>query len=212
MDDYDDYAREQWINELYADFSREVLEGRDDLFGEVVNKFTAERLQSYYLANPKVIERALCALNEAQALLGGHPAASLVLAVTAAEVGLKSGFLKPILYGLVHDEAMAVVIAELIPEQRNDKFQKLLFGILKQYGGVDLESHKRTGIAQTLWEEIRTTQKTRNAVVHRADDTTVADAEKAIAIASEIILNVFPSVIAKLDLQTTTSLEVQKKP
>lgn len=211
MDDYEDYAREQWLNELYSDFSKEVLEGRDDLFGEVINKFTSERLQSYYMENPKVMERAIWALKEAQGLLAGHTAGSLVLAVAAAEVGLKSGLLKPILYGLVHDDAMAVVIAELIPEQRNDKFQKLLFGILKEYGGVDLGTYKRSGVAQTLWEEMQTTQKARNGVVHRAEDVSTDEAERGIAIATEIVNNIFPSVIAKLDLATTVSMEVQKK-
>jgi hypothetical protein len=112
MDDYDDYAREEWISSLYSDFAKDVLARHDDLYGEVINQFTSERLQSYYVENPRVIGRALWSLGEARSLLATHPSAALVLAVTAAEVGLKSGLLKPILHGLVHDDVMAVSQAD----------------------------------------------------------------------------------------------------
>jgi hypothetical protein len=134
-----------------------------------------------------------------------------VLAVVAAEAGLKSGLLKPILHGLVHDEAMAMVIAELVPEQRNDKFQKLLFTILKEYGGVDLQTFKRPGIGQTLWEEIKRTQKIRNDLIHSAEAPARADAEKAVQIAAVIIETLFPAVIKKLGLETDSFFKVSAK-
>lgn len=85
-EDYDYYRQEEWLESLYRDFAADVLAGRDDLYGEVVNRFTTERLHSYYLANPGVIERAVWALSKAKLLLPTEPEASLVLAVTAAEV------------------------------------------------------------------------------------------------------------------------------
>ena len=211
MNDYDDYARDEWISSLYSDFAKEVLAGHDDLYGEVIDQFTSERLQSYYVSNPRVAERALWALGQARSLLTSHPAACLVLAVTASEVGLKSGLLKPILHGLVHDDAMAVIIAELVPEQRNDKFQTLLFGILKEYGGVDLRTFKRSGASMTLWEEMQGIQKLRNGVVHRAEAIIPADAQKAVHIAAVIVERLFPAVIAKLGLETDASFEVSVK-
>lgn len=211
MNDYDDYARDEWISSLYSDFAKEVLAGHDDLYGEVIDQFTSERLQSYYLSNPRVAERALWALGQARSLLTSHPAACLVLAATASEVGLKSGLLKPILHGLVHDDAMAVIIAELVPEQRNDKFQNLLFGILKEYGGVDLRTFKRSDAKLTLWEEMQGTQKLRNGVVHRAEAIAPADAQKAVDIATVIVERVFPAVIAKLGLEIGASFEVSVK-
>ena len=211
MNDYDDYARDEWISSLYSDFAKEVLAGHDDLYGEVIDQFTSERLQSYYLSNPRVAERANWALGQARSLLTSHPAACLVLAVAASEAGLKSGLLKPILYGLVHDDAMAVLIAELVPEQRNNKFQNLLFGILKEYGGVDLRTFKRSGASPTLWEEMQGTQKLRNRVVHGAEAIPLAEAQKAVDIAAVIVERLFPAVIAKLGLERDASFEVSLK-
>ena len=69
------------FDNLYSEFARDVLEGRnDDLFVEVINKFTSERLKSYYLDNPRVAERPLWALDEARALLRSHSEAALVFA------------------------------------------------------------------------------------------------------------------------------------
>jgi hypothetical protein len=208
MDDEDVIAQDEWISSLYSDFAKDVLAGRDDLYREVIEQFTSERLQSYYIANPRVAQRAAWALSEARSLLTAHPEASLVCAVSAAEVGLKSGLLKPILHGLVHDEAMAMIIAELVPEQRNDKCQNVLFGILKEYGGLDLRVFKRPGIAQTLWEEMQDTQKLRNSVVHQARAVAPTDARKAIEIAAVVIETLFAAVISKLGLQTDPHLEL----
>ena len=112
---------------VYADFAKDVLAGKDDLYGEVVNKFTSERLVSFYLENPRIADPAVSALAEADALLGAHPAASLVFAAAAAEVALKSTLLKPILHGLIDDEGLAGFVVELVPEQRNERFKAILF-------------------------------------------------------------------------------------
>src|SRR5579859_5601034 len=104
-DDYDEdqleRLRKQFMPELYEDFARDVLSGKDDLYGEIIDQFTSERLQSYYLANPNVAERALTALQEARVLKGPHPSAALIFAAIAIEVGLKDTLLKPILHGMV---------------------------------------------------------------------------------------------------------------
>ena len=208
MDDWHDIAQDEFIGELYSDFARDVLAGRDELYGEVVNQFTSERLQSFYVDNPKIAEPALWALSEARALLADHVAAALVMGVVATEVGLKATLLKPILHGLIHEESLAGFVVELVPDQRNDKFRDLLFAILSEYGGIDLRTFKRAGLAQTLWEEIVNVQKVRNALIHRAEQVATQDAQKAIDIASAVVNDLFPGVIAKLGLHTHGQLEV----
>jgi hypothetical protein len=132
----------------------------------------------------------------------------LVFGVAATEVGLKSSLLKPILHGVAHEEALGALIAELIPEQRNDKFRGLLFGILNQFAGIDLRTFKRAGHAQPLWEEIGLVQGLRNGVVHRGEQVSVADAERSIEIAGSVLNEVFPAVIEKLGLHTHGRLQV----
>jgi hypothetical protein len=99
----EDEARyEQWMEELYAEHSKQAIE-----------EFTADRLQSFYLKNPVLAKPPLDTLVQSRLLLGSHPAAALVFAATATEVGLKEVLLKPVVYGLVHSESAASLITEL---------------------------------------------------------------------------------------------------
>jgi hypothetical protein len=138
--DYDDdegpleHLREQFMPELYEEFAKDVLSGTDDLYGEIISQFTSERLQSFYLANPTVAAPALNALGEARALKLDHPSAALVFAAIGIEVGLKTTLLRPILHGMVSIDSAAALVAGLIPDQHNDSFKKVLFGILKEVG------------------------------------------------------------------------------
>jgi len=208
VDDEWDAARDEFINDLYNDFARDVLSGRDDLYREVVEQFTVERLQSYYLDHPKLAEPALWALQEARAVVVGHPASALVFGTIAPEVGLKATLLKPILFGLVHTDSVAAFIAELIPEQRNNRFRDVLFAILQEFGGVDLKSFTRVGCSKTLWQEISDTQERRNAVLHRAEQVTASDADRAVEIARTVVEDLFPTVIRKLGLHLHGQVEV----
>lgn len=202
MDDEWDAARDEFIDSLYGDFANEVLEGRSDLHGMVIAQFVSERLRSYYLQTPQILGRAHWALLQARQLLASYPEASLVFAVTAAEVGLKSGLLKPLLHGLVHDDTMAAVVSELVPQQRNNRFKDLLFGILREYGGVDLHTFKRDDVTKTLWAEIAEIQDARNQVLHRAGPADPADAQRAIVIADLILLNLYPALLRKIGLES----------
>lgn len=199
-DTWEEMAQEEFISDLYNDFANELLLQRGDLYIDVIQQFTSERLQSFYVDNPAVAAPALAALKEARDLLNGHPSAALVFAVTAADVGLKATLLKPILHGLVHTDSVAAIIAELVPEQRNDKFRDLLFTILHEFGGVDLQAYKRPGVAQTLWEEMVAAAKKRNAILHKAETSSKEEAEHAIDLASTVLEVLFPAVVGKLGL------------
>lgn len=205
---YESQLREQFMPELYEEFAHDVLSGKDDLYGEIVEQFASERLQSFYLTNPDLAERASRALEEARALKVQHPSAALVFAAIAVEVGLKTTLLKPILHGLVNTDSAAALIAGLVPDQHNDDFKKVLFGILKEVGGVDLLAFKRSGCNQTLWEEIRNTRTLRNQVMHGAGEVSLAEAEHAIEIASTVVEDLFPQVIAALGLETDKRLRI----
>ncbi len=181
---------EEWIIELYQE--HRVL---------AIEEFTAERLQSFYVANPLVAEAPLRSLAEARRLLPEHFTAAHIFAAIAVEVGLKVTLLKPVVYGLVHSESIAGIIADLVIRYTSlSKFNDPLFRILSEYGGVDLKSFKRSGSSKPLWEEMQELQQRRNKIIHQADLVSKEEATKAIAIASEILEALFPSVVAKLGL------------
>lgn len=205
---YLESMRKQLMPELYEDFARDVLSGKDDLYGEIVEQFTSERLVSFYVANPGVAERAHWALQEARALSDLHPSAALVFAAIGIEVGLTTTLLKPILHGMVSIDSAAALVAGLVPKQHNDDFKKVLFGILKEVGGVDLLSFKRSGCNQTLWEEIGIIRTQRNYVMHGGAQVPPAEAQHAIEIASTVVEYLFPQVIASLGLKTDARLRI----
>ncbi len=110
--------------------------------------------------------------------------------------GIKVVLLKPIVFGLVHTEALASLITELtIKNTGIERFYKLLSGILTRFGGVDLETFKRTGSTTPLWKEITEVRDARNAVIHRGENVEESTAELAVAVAQSLLHDICPQVI-----------------
>lgn len=171
----------------------------DEATSEALGEFETDRLQSYYSANQLIAQPALDRLREADQLCAPSPSASLVLATTAVEVGLKSAILRPLIYGLVHQDAVAEVIADLaLAHSGWGRFRKPMFQVLKQTAKIDLATHHRTGSESTLWSEIEAIQDARNAVVHRASSASPAQADQARAVGKEVLFDIFPRVITEL--------------
>jgi len=181
---------DEWMEDLYN-------EHREQAIGE----FAAERLQSFYVDNPTVAEAALRSLAESRNLLPKHPAAALIFADIAIEVGLKVALLKPVVYGLVHSESVAGIITDLVLSQTGVKrFRNLLFKILSEYGGVDLKTFKRAESKKSLWEEVQEIQHRRNNIIHQAELVAERESQQAIEVASSILEELFPKVVRNLGL------------
>jgi len=187
---YPDYAQEQYEAELYEEHRKEALE-----------EFTAERLHSFYLAHPDVARAALTALGDARTLERHHCGAALVFAMVAIELGIKTVLLRPVVYGLVHQEAAASLITGLATSHTAfDRFRGLLFHILSTHAGIDLKTSTRRGSRELLWKEISVVREKRNAVLHRGEQATGDDAALGIAVAGEVLEGVVPTVIHHLGL------------
>jgi hypothetical protein len=130
-----------------------------------------------------------------------YPKAALVFAAAAVELAIKGALLQPIVSGLVHTEALAPFFMDLLTQQTGAaRFNKLLFEILNKFGGVSLRDFKRVGSVKTLWEERTEVQDARNALLHRGENVNDALAVLGIAVASTLLQDIFPSVLAKMDL------------
>lgn len=188
--DPEDARREEWLDQLYREHSAQALA-----------EFRGERLRSYYLANPDVLQPPFGALTEARLIADASPRSSMILASAAAEVGLKVVLLKPVVYGLVHSETMAGYISDLVMEHRSlNRFHDLLFALLREASDIDLTVFWRDGAASTLWSEVQANAHKRNAVVHRCEKCSRPEAERAIGIASAVIEDLVPTVISNFDL------------
>jgi hypothetical protein len=183
------------VDEFYKTYGPEIG-------AEAIASFQDERLQSYFVTNPRVIEPALRQLENARKLdEEGYNEAAIVFAASAVEVGLKQALFRPIVYGLVHFEPAAVIIAELsLGHTAIERFKGLLLDILGGYLKLDLRKYVHTGASKPLWEEIKESQEHRNAIIHRGEQRSSAEVDIAIRCASAVVETLFPSVLAALGL------------
>ena len=111
---------DEWLGELYEEHAEQAI-----------CDFKVERLRSFYLQHPEAAagpHRALC---EGRALLVEHPTASFIFSAIAIETLLKGTLLRPIVYGLVHDEAAAHLVVEVALAGRGvSRYAKLLIQIV----------------------------------------------------------------------------------
>ena len=168
---------------------------------QAIQEFTVERLQSYYIHYPDIAKPAFHALSEARQLISRHPTASFIFSAISIEVGIKVTLLTPVVYGLVHSESLASIITDMVIRQTSiDRFQKLLFKILSEYGGIDLDILKRPRSPKLLWDEMKNVQKRRNQVVHRAESVNINESKQALSVAAYVLENIFPNLIEYIKL------------
>lgn len=180
-------------------------EGYDELYGDrddkIIDHFALTRLQSYYRAHASISAPAHRLLSEARSLIDSHPTPAFVSACSAIEIGLKSLVMRPIVFGLIHEESLANAVTELALNNSGwDKLKNALFRILKEYARIDLAEFKRDGATRPLWEEVKTEWKRRNRVIHRGEEVSICTAELSIELASAVIEMIFPALLRGIGL------------
>ena len=187
-----------WDEVMYDEAMSELYEENKK---QAIQEFTVERLQSYYREYPSIAIPALKSLEKAQQLIIRYPTASFIFSAISIEVGIKATLLKPVVYGLVNSESLASIITDMVISRTSiDRFQKLLFKILSEYGGINLNSLKRTNSPKLLWTEMKDVQKRRNKVMHRTENIDINESKKALNIAKYILKNIFPKLVTHLEL------------
>ncbi|WJV27310.1 MULTISPECIES: hypothetical protein [Pseudomonas] len=191
MNTPDEDARDEWYSGLV-----------DEISGQAIDEFTFDRLRSYYVNNENLAINAVLIFREAREVMGSSPSSALVLFTTAIELGLKLALLKPVIYGLVHNDSVADLISDLAVKHNGvDRFKPLLVRILGEYGGIDFNSFKIEGHTKTIWEEINSLQGSRNAVVHRGELASNDIATLAKDVATMIMGTFLPCVLDGLGLK-----------
>ena len=175
-----------WQEEAYDQMVRDILESHQE---DVIDEFVAERMASYYRNNPDLAEATENILFEAKSLLNVSATASLVFSRAAIELALRDVILKPIAFGMVHDENTGSLMVELAVG--NQQFTKLLFSVLQDYG-VDLKNIDRNNGSNNLWAEIQEIAKIRNQILHRGKTASKEQAEQSLEIASILLNKLYP--------------------
>lgn len=174
---------------------------------QAIQEFTAERLKSFYIAQPNVMQPAVLVYHEAKALQSSeHYAAVVVFSVTAIEVFLKVTLLKPVVSGLVHHESLAAIIVEHTLGQTGfDRYKILLSRLFADIAEIDLASIKRDGVEVPLLDEVLALQKLRNKIIHQGQSCSESEAAHAMTVTSSVYGRIVLPMLASL------GLEVQEK-
>ena len=116
------------------------------------------------------------------------------------------------MYGLVHSKSTADLITKIVMSHVSiEKFKKLLFHILNEHIGVDLETFTRSNAKKTLWKEADLIKKKRNAVMHEAVIVTSDEAQESLEVATFILESLFPKLLDKLGLVLDDNKLVMEK-
>ena len=172
--------------------------------GRAIDDFVADRQKSYYLNHPSLLHPAVRLLTEARDLFDiQHYASAQVFAGAAAEIVFGDALLKPMVYGLVHSDAVAPLVADVVENARSVyKFKALLVAIVSEFSRIDLTANLPEINNQSLWSFVDGVRKQRNAVLHSDGFATVTkeDAERAITVSSQLLDLVLPKVLAGIGL------------
>lgn len=186
-------------DEAYESMSRELYPEHKE---QAIAEFTSECLRSYYVVHPEVIVPAARAFKEAKALhANDHHSAALVFAASATELFLKSSLLRPVVYGLVHNESLAeLVVAAALSQTGFMRYEKLLAKLFFELTGVELTKLRRQLSAKPLLREAADIQELRNTVIHLGQAVTLEEAQHGIDVSTEVFNQVLAAVLSNLGL------------
>lgn len=181
------------LDEMYERIGEELYPEHK---AQAIGEFTAERLRSFYLKNPEVMRPALLAFKEAKALHeANHHSAALVFFVTSIELFLKATLLKPVVYGLVHNDGLADVIVQYALGQSGfDRYKNLLARFFTDIAKIDLNEIRRDGASKALLDEALEIQQVRNKIIHQGAVCTESDS----CLARDIALLVFGRIVVQM--------------
>lgn len=201
-----EYQQEEAMSAYHEELYENELKER------AVEEFTEERLQSFYIENPYILKKPIEFLNESKLIATHSPTASLLLSCSAIEVSIKLGILKPIIYGFVHSDVAAELIADSAIRQTGlDRFRELLAKLLMDVASIDIVQFRRVNASKTLWSERVDVQKIRNNITHKTEKCTEEDAGLSIVIAEVFLTQLIPQILLSMNLELNAQGEVVEK-
>ena len=184
------------LDAMYEQIGRELY---PDHKVQAIGEFAAERLRSYYVANPRVMRPAVESLQEGKRLAEArHYAAAVVFFTSAVELFLKTTLLKPVVHGLIHSDGLAdIVVQHALGQTGFDRYTDLLARLFAQYASIEIKTISRTEADEPLLVECTALQRLRNQIIHQGATCTEVQASKALLVSVAVYdLIVVPMLFA----------------
>ena len=142
------------------------------------------------------VERALADANSTREV---YPAASIVAAITAAELTIRFFLLRPMVAGLVFNTKLSMRLVREGYSARTDRDRALLPDACRAWG-LDLDSLMLPN-GEHLWDSLRLLIEVRNRYVHRAEPVLAEQAAGAFDCAHGLIAQMVQPLASSLGLE-----------
>ena len=164
------------IDAFYEQISQELYPEHKE---QAIDEFIEERMHSYYLKNPNIIQAPIDSYLHANELVDISPRGALVMYTTAVELFLKSVLLKPVLFGMINNENVAKLIVDSSMRLPGfNSYKKLLNSLCLCVADIKISDIQGTS-GKPILDEAEEIQKVRNRVLHQGHKASVDDMEKA---------------------------------
>lgn len=188
MSDWESRMDDAAYDAMYEAEAQKELEEYyyDYWYSDIIEDFKDETLSSFFEANQNILTISYTAQTEAEKLIDISPSATILFAFTAIETAIKHILLKPMIYGMTHNENVAELIVEKCLKQPNVKnYIGLAFTLVKKATKLELKDAKTTD-EKLITEEIEALAKKRNKIIHAGILYNKSDAEDALIILDEL--------------------------
>jgi len=189
-DSLDSYDDAEWPGPDVG--ARAIAKGKSD---EARN-----RVRQYLSMNGAAVwARVERALTDAGSSRDSYPAASIVAAVTAAELTIRFLLLRPMVSGLVFNTKLAMRLVREGYSVRTDRDRALLPDACRAWS-IDLDSLTLPN-GEHLWDSLRHLIEIRNRYVHRAEPVLAEQAAGSIECAEGLIAQMVRPLASSVGLE-----------
>ncbi len=190
MSEWGDWEHDAMMDEMFESISNEAI-----------NDFKNETQIAYYWSHKDLLIPAMNTFKSAKELMN---ASFFTAFTTSIEIFLKTGILKPIVYGMIHNELTAKIITDLFLSHTGIlRYKKALIELCKATVKLNLEEISGTQEGIKLINEIEPIQKIRNKIVHQGYIVNEEEHARVFNVASkildEIVVPVLNGIKYKLD-------------
>jgi hypothetical protein len=175
-----------WDN-IYEDEAKIAHENWQE---EIIDDFVRDITLSFFANNEDILSISYTSQDEAKKILNTSPSSAILFTYTAIETAIKHAILKPMIYGMTHNENVANLIVNKFLQLSNvDAYTSITFKLVDELIQLDL-SNAKTHQNKLIIKEIENLAKKRNNIIHSGRLYEKDDALEALKILDDLYHNV----------------------
>ena len=153
---------------------------------EIIEEFIEEITLSFFAENKDILSISYASRDEAKKVIDISPSSAILFTYTAIETAIKHAILKPMIYGMTHNESIANLIVKKFVNLSNvDSYTSLTFNLVNELIHLKLSDIKNDK-EKFIIDEIKSLSKKRNNIIHSGKFYKKEDALNALKILEDL--------------------------